>query len=397
MYTLDICGLREKKPGEKRAISPEGVALLIEKMKGHASFSIMPDYGETADFLMEEYISAGATVYGDLANFRKAVLRSNARWFVKEPQPSVHPVMHRVPGYKPFGNPGDYHFQFDHPIGLSRPVFTQMALSKGIWLSADLPANGMPQSYEGEALGNTAPLDGMSGIAGLISIDEACRRHDENGMPSKLIAVIVGYGHAGQAAAARLKEKSGDIEIRVLDVSNKALAQAKKDGLKAWHSDSLDAGDALKGMNILIGAALVRGKDAPITLTREKILEFIGHEGILVVVDISCDQRGCFDFTRDSYTTHEELFRVEGQFHIMALQNMPSFRANEASTVYSRATAIFWARSINPKTGALKLRTAKDMVVFAGGHCCHIPTAEAHGLQYVSVKEAMESSGFPYE
>jgi alanine dehydrogenase len=151
-------------------------------------------------------------------------------------------------------------------------------------------------------------------------------------------------------------------------------------------ASTLSIEERLPYVDLVIGAVLVHGARAPHVITRAQ-LALMKRQAVLV--DVSIDQGGCFETSRP--TTHSDpTYEVDGITHY-CVANMPGAVPITSTYALTNATmpyvihlaseGVMHATAANP---GLKLG-----VNVAGGHVTYAPVAEAVGVPYVPVDQAL--------
>ncbi len=151
-------------------------------------------------------------------------------------------------------------------------------------------------------------------------------------------------------------------------------------------ASTLSIEERLPEMDLVIGAVLVHGARAPRIVSREQLSLMKRHA---VLVDVSIDQGGCFETSRP--TTHSNpVYEVDGVAHY-CVTNMPgavpitsTYALTNATMPYVLDLAAAGAMRATAENPGLKLG-----VNVAGGHVTYAPVAEAVGVPYVPVDEAL--------
>jgi alanine dehydrogenase len=148
----------------------------------------------------------------------------------------------------------------------------------------------------------------------------------------------------------------------------------------------LEIEQRLPQIDLVIGAVLVHGARAPRVITRQD-LRVMKRQAVLV--DVSIDQGGCFETSRP--TTHSNpTYEVDGITHY-CVTNMPGAVPITSTYALTNATIPYVlhlasagvARAVSENAG-LKLG-----VNVAAGQVTYEPVAEAVGVPYVPVDEAV--------
>jgi alanine dehydrogenase len=151
-------------------------------------------------------------------------------------------------------------------------------------------------------------------------------------------------------------------------------------------ASTLAVEERLPYMDLVIGAVLVHGAKAPHVVTRAQLSLMKRHA---VLVDVSIDQGGCFETSRP--TTHTNpTYEVDGITHY-CVANMPgavpitsTYALTNATMPYVIAVANRGAAAAVTANPGLKLG-----VNVAAGQITYAPVAEAAGVPYVDVDEAL--------
>jgi alanine dehydrogenase len=151
-------------------------------------------------------------------------------------------------------------------------------------------------------------------------------------------------------------------------------------------SNRLTIEELLADADLVIGAVLVPGAVAPKLVTRDMLA--LMKPGA-VLVDVAIDQGGCFETSHA--TTHDDpVFVIDGIVHY-CVANMPgavpvtSTKALTNVTLpYVEAIANKGFRAAVDEDGAL----ARGVNV-VGGKITYAAVAEAHGMPYASLADAL--------
>jgi alanine dehydrogenase len=153
-------------------------------------------------------------------------------------------------------------------------------------------------------------------------------------------------------------------------------------------SSALEIEERLASADLVIGAVLIHGARAPQVISGEQ-LRLMKRGAVLV--DVSIDQGGCFETSRP--TTHSDpTFEVDGIRHY-CVTNMPgavpitsTYALTNATIPYVVALANLGVRGATAADPGLK-----KGVNVAAGQVTYPSVAEAVGLPYVPVDEALEA------
>jgi alanine dehydrogenase len=146
--------------------------------------------------------------------------------------------------------------------------------------------------------------------------------------------------------------------------------------------------ERLPEMDLVIGAVLVHGARAPHVVTRAQLGLMKRHA---VLVDVSIDQGGCFETSRP--TTHTDpTYEVDGITHY-CVANMPGAVPITSTYALTNATMPYVIDLANRGArGALEANSGFKLGVnVAAGQVTYEPVADAAGVSYVPVDEALEA------
>jgi alanine dehydrogenase len=295
----------ETKTDENRvALTPPGVHELV--LAGHTVL-VQAGAGEGSRITDEEFADGGATIVGTAAEvWRDAELVCK----VKEPQPSEFPHL----------RPGLILFTYLHLA-----AYPEVA-------NALLGASVTAIAYETvqDAQGRLPLLAPMSEIAGRMSVQVGAhfleREAGGRGIllggcpgvePAKV--VIIGAGMAGANAATIARGMEADVTLFDVNLDRlRSFDAIYRGAIKTRVANALDVERAATEADLVIGAVLLAGARAPRVLTRTSISRMKPGS---VVVDISIDQGGCFETSRE--TKHSDpVYEVDGVLHY-AVGNIP--------------------------------------------------------------------------
>jgi alanine dehydrogenase len=295
----------ETKTDESRvAMTPAGVHDLVAA--GHAVL-VQAGAGDGSRVPDAEFADAGATIVADAATvWGDADLVCK----VKEPQPEE--------------------------FGLMRPglvLFTYLHLAAYPDVARALCEHRVTAiAYETvqDAQGRLPLLAPMSEIAGRMSVQVGAHFLEREaggrgillgGCPGVEPAnvVIIGAGMAGANAASIARGMEADVTIFDLNLDRlRAFDAIHRGAIKTRVANSLDIARAAVDADLVVGAVLLPGAKAPRVLTRDTVAKM---KTGAVLVDISIDQGGCFETSRE--TKHSDpVYEVDGVLHY-AVGNIP--------------------------------------------------------------------------
>jgi alanine dehydrogenase len=153
------------------------------------------------------------------------------------------------------------------------------------------------------------------------------------GVPPGLV-VVIGAGASGLNAIDVAVGMGAS--VTVLDVNIDALERVQArwgSRVVTEYSTRHSASEWTSQADLVIGAVLVAGDKAPTIMDREMVAAMRPGS---VLVDISIDQGGCFETSRET-THHEPTYVVEGVVHY-AVGNIPGSVPHTSSRALSNAT-----------------------------------------------------------
>jgi alanine dehydrogenase len=363
----------EIKADEYRvALTPAGVRDLTDA--GH-DVLVQAGAGEGSAIADEEYVAQGARIVPDAdAVFAESELILK----VKEPQPE------EVARLRP-----------DHTL------FTYLHLAPAPELTRGLCESGATcVAYETveDTRGRLPLLAPMSEVAGKIATQAGAFMLEKplggrgillGGVPGVAPAtvVIIGGGVVGLNAA--FIAVGMEAEVYVLDRNIDRLREldiALSGNVSTVFSSSLAIEELLPRADLVIGAVLVHGAKAPYVITRERLKLMKKHA---VIVDVSIDQGGCFETSHP--TTHSDpTFEVEGVTHY-CVANMPGAVPITSTYALTNATLPYVLELAQHGVAAAIARDPglRSGVNVAGGRVTHPAVAQAVGMEFTPVEEAL--------
>ena len=364
----------EIKTDEYRvAMTPSGVRELTQH--GH-EVVVQAGAGEGSAISDEEYVAQGATILPDADSvFAEADLIVK----VKEPQPEE--VARLRPG---------------------QVLFTYLHLAPDPELSVGLMDSGATCiAYETveDPMGRLPLLAPMSEIAGKIATQAGAFMLEKplggrglllGGVPGVAAGkvMVIGGGVVG-ANAARIGLGMG-AEVYIYDRSIDRLRDLEHQmnwEASTCFASTLEIEQRLPEVDLVIGAVLVKGAQAPRVVTREQLA--LTKPGA-VLVDVSIDQGGCFETSRP--TTHSDpTYEVDGITHY-CVANMPGAVPITSTWALTNATMPYVLKLADRGVaGALSADPGfmKGLNV-AAGRLTYEPVAEDQGVSHITPEEALE-------
>jgi alanine dehydrogenase len=364
----------EVKPDEYRvALTPAGVRELTDA--GHEVL-VQRGAGMGSGLDDSSYAAQGAAIVPsaeDLFGAAELIVK------VKEPQPREVAML------------GPRHTLFTYLHLAADPALTRALMESGATCIAY-------ETVEDER-GRLPLLAPMSEVAGKIATQAGAFVLEKpqggrgillGGVPGVAAAsvMIVGGGVVGMNAAliaigmeatVYVFDRNVD-RLRELDVVFGGRADT-------CFASTLSIEERLPDVDLLIGAVLVHGARAPRIVSREQLKLMKQHA---VLVDVSIDQGGCFETSRP--TTHSDpTYEVDGITHY-CVTNMPG--AVPVTSTYAMTNATMPYVLHLASSGVVRAVAENPGlelgVNVAAGHVTYRPVAEAVGVAYVPVEEALE-------
>ncbi len=365
--TIMIIGVpKEVKNNENRvAMTPAGV---LELRKHGHSVLIESGAGFNSGFEDEEFIEAGAQI---LSTNREIYDKAEMIVKVKEPVESEYKLIKKDQLVFTY-----FHFASSEPL-----------------TKAMMEQNGVCLAYETvEKSDRSLPLlIPMSEVAGRMAIQEGAKYLEKPqkgkgvllggvpGVPPGKVLVL-GGGIVGTQAA---KMAAGlGARVVIMDISLprlRVLADIMPANVVTIHSNEYNIKEAIKEVDLVIGAVLIPGAKAPHLITRDMLK--LMKPGT-VVVDVAVDQGGCIETC--SPTTHENpTFIIDDIVHY-CVANMPGAVPYTSTLALTNATLPYVLQLANKgwqKACLDNLELLKGLNI-VNGKIVHEGVASAWGLKY---------------
>ena len=323
--------------------------------------------GTGAGFSDADYVKAGARIAPDA---QAVFADSDMIVKVKELQPAEFALL----------NPGHILFTYLHLA--PDPEQTRALLASGC---AAVAYETVTDRNGGLPL--LAPMSEVAGRIAVFSAAETLLKHKGGmgllfcGVPGVAPArvLVLGGGVVG-LNAARMAMGLG-AEVVVLERSIPRMRQIDEltGGRVVTRYSSLHAiEEELVKADVVIGAVLVPGAEAP-TLVRREQLKTMKPGSVLI--DVAIDQGGCFETSRA--TTHEDpTYVVDGVVHY-CVGNMPGAAPRTSSEALNNATLPFGLALADHGLDALRAdpHLARGLNVLKG-EITHPAVAQALGLEW---------------
>ncbi len=362
---------KEIKDHEYRVgATPSGVKALSDA--GHAVV-IQREAGAAIGFTDEMYREAGAVL-----GSREDVYACPMVIKVKEPQPSEFPLLWE----------GQVLFTYLHLA--PDPVQTQALIERKVV--------GIAYETVTDKRGQLPLLVPMSEVAGRLAIQAGANAlHMINGGRGVLLGgvpgvppgkvVIIGGGIVGTQAARMALGLGADVTL--LDVNLNRLRELDDlfgPALKTRYSDSYTVSELTAQADLVVGAVLIPGKQAPKLISREHIKNM--KRGA-VLVDVAIDQGGCAETSRA--TTHSNPTYIVDEVVHYCVANMPGAVAHTATWALTHATLPYalelankgWQRALKENAGL------RDGLNVCAGQVTNRAVAEDLGYGYVGVERVL--------
>jgi len=364
---------KEIKDNEFRVgLTPGSVAELVHH--GHKAL-VEKGAGVGSGLADEEYIAAGATLIDKPEDI---FARADMIVKVKEPLAAER-----------------------RQLRAGQVLYTYLHLAPDLAQTKDLIASGATCiAYETvtSPTGGLPLLTPMSEVAGRLAPQVGAHALEKaqggrgvllggvTGVPAAEV-VVIGGGVAG-ANAVTIALGMG-ANVTVVDKSSdtlRRLAAQFGTSLRTIYSTRAAIADLVTRADLVIGAVLVPGANAPKLITRAMLKTMKPGS---VIVDIAIDQGGCCETSKP--TTHSDpTYVVDGVVHY-CVANMPGAVARTSTFALNNATLPF-ALALADKGWKQALKDdphlRNGLNVHAGKITCQ-PVAEAHGLPYTPAESVL--------
>jgi alanine dehydrogenase len=365
----------EIKTDEYRvALTPTGVRELVD---AGVEVVVQHGAGEGSAIQDSRYTEQGATIVPDA----DAVF-DEAQMIVKVKEPQAVEVERLRP---------------HHTLFTYLHLAPDPALTKGLVESG---ATCIAYETVEDAEGRLPLLAPMSEVAGKIATQAGAFMLEKplggrgvllGGVPGVAAAnvLVIGGGVVGMNAAFIAIGMEADVFVFDRNVDRlRELDVIFAGRCSTVFSSTLEIEERLPTADLVIGAVLIHGAKAPHVVTREQ-LKLMKPGSVLV--DVSIDQGGCFETSRP--TTHSDpTYEVEGVIHY-CVTNMPGAVPITSTYALTNATLPYVnALARDGVHGAVAaLPGLKRGVNVAAGAVTYLPVADATGLEYRDVDEALSA------
>ena len=358
---------KEIKAQENRvAITPAGVDAFVRS--GHHVY-IETEAGLGSGFSDGQYIIAGAEILmtaKEVFDIAEMIIK------VKEPQESEYDLFHD----------GQILFTYLHLA--PDPAQTNALLKKNIiaiaYETVQLPNGSLPL------------LAPMSEVAGRMSVQAGAWLLEKSnggrgmllgGVPGveKAQVVIVGGGIVGTNAA--MMATGMGAQVTVLDLSTSRLVHLDEifhGMINTLHSNQYNIASAVQKADLVIGAVLIPGAQAP-KLVTEAMVKTMKPGSVLV--DVAIDQGGSIE-TIDRVTTHKNPYFIKHDVVHYSVANIPGAVPRTSTFALTNATLPYGLAIANKGVAVAlheNLSLLKGLNIF-NGKLTYKAVADAQGLCY---------------
>jgi alanine dehydrogenase len=365
---------KEIKPGEYRVgLTPTAVREYVTH--GHKVL-VETGAGREAGYDDAAYVKAGA----DLAKDAEAVF-AGAELIVKvkEPQPTEWPRLNKR------------HILFTYLHLAPDPDQAEALIASGC---AAIAYETVTDRSGGLPL--LAPMSEVAGRIAVFSAAETLLKHNGGmglllcgvpGVPPARVCVL-GGGVVGANAARMAAGLGAEVVVIERSVPRMRVLDDIFMGRILTRYSTLDAieEEVIKA-DVVIGAALIPGANAPKLVTREHLKKMKNGS---VLVDVSIDQGGCFETSRP--TTHADpTYVIDGVVHY-CVANMPGAAPRTSSEALVHATLPFGLALADKGLDALKsdIHLAHGLNILHG-QVTHPAVAQALGKPFADPYGAWKS------
>jgi len=199
--------------------------------------------------------------------------------------------------------------------------------------------------------------------------------------------VVIGGGMVGYNAAVIAIGLGAQVTILERSVDRmRYLEQILSGRVTLLMSSSLQVEESVKEADLVIGAVLIPGALAPKLVTREMLGAM---KDASVLVDVAIDQGGCAETSRP--TTHDDpVYTVDGVVHY-CVANMPGAVPITSTRALTNVT-LPYVEEIAEHGVVDAIRRDPELapgVNVMGGRITYEAVAEAHGLDYTPLDDAL--------
>jgi alanine dehydrogenase len=340
-----IATIKEVKDNENRVgLTPSGVKELIQAGN---SVLVEKDAGIGSSYSDEDYVEAGAKLMDSPVEI---VRNANILVKVKEPVPLEYELLEQFKGKTLF--------TYLHLAGVDKNLTLKLLENKITAIAYE--------TVEDEK-GRLPLLKPMSEVAGVLAVNYGSqflqRKYNGRGMTlchingaKRAKVVVIGAGIVGTKAA--LTAAGMGSRVYLLDIDQKKLDSIKERALEILgnrlsshmyfiKSDSDILIEHVEKADLLIGAILVKGSEAPKVVTESMVKSMKAGS---VIIDVAIDQGGCIWGSRPTSHT-KPIYEIEGKIYC-CIPNMPGQVSLQATQALTSATLPYLLKMAN--LGVLK-------------------------------------------
>lgn len=202
--------------------------------------------------------------------------------------------------------------------------------------------------------------------------------------------LVIGGGMVGYNAAVIAMGMRAQVTILDRSVDRlRHLEEILSGRVSLLMSSSLQLEESIKGADLVVGAVLIPGALAPKLVTREMLGSMKRGS---VLVDVAIDQGGCAETSRP--TTHDEpVYMVDGVIHY-CVANMPGAVPITSTRALTNVT-LPYVEAIADHGIVEAIRRDPALargVNVVGGFVTYEAVAEAHGLDYTPLEDALAAA-----
>ena len=324
--------------------------------------------GMGSGFSDEDYLAVGCKIE---PNRKKLFDEAEMIIKVKEPLPEEYELLHE----------GQILYTYLHLA--PDVVLTQAMLDRKVI--------GVAYETVQEEDGSLPLLIPMSQVAGRLATQEGAKYLEKSfggrgvllgGVPGikRGKVLILGGGISGTNACKIAVGMGADVTI--MDISAKRLAELDDifgSSVTTMYSTSYNIQEAIKDVDLIIGAVLIPGAAAPKLIKREDLKKM--RPGT-VIVDIAVDQGGCFETTKATYHS-APTFIIDEVVHY-CVANMPG--AVSLSSTYA-LTSVTNRYGLIIADKGIETALKENKAILSGLNCykgklTNKPVAEAHNMEF---------------
>ena len=363
---------KEIKPQEHRvALTPAGARELVQH--GH-DVLVEAGAGVGSAFTDDAYVRAGATI----AAVDDVWRRSELLLKVKEPVPSEYPRLRE--GLTVFTY---LHIAADEPLtralvdsGITAIAYETVETERGalplLAPMSEIAGRLAPQAgahyLEKPKGGRGILLGGVAGVG-----------------PARVL--VIGGGMVGYNAAVIAMGMGAQVTILERSIDRMRYLEEIFGGrVTLLMSSTLQIEESIKDADLVIGAVLIPGALAPKLVTRDMLGAMKASS---VLVDVAIDQGGCAETSRP--TTHDDpVYTVDGVLHY-CVANMPGAVPITSTRALTNVT-LRYVEEIADHGVLEAIRRDPELapgVNVIGGRITYEAVAEAHGLEYTPLDDAL--------